>query len=475
MSRQSTLMKNTAIILFGKLCTQLISYLLLPLYTTVLSTEEYGTVDLLTTYVTLIAPVVTLQMEAAVFRFLIDVRGDKVAVSRIITSSLACLLGTLGIFLAAYGVLNCFIAYTYALPFAACVIANALLAVVLQMSRGLGDNVTYAAGSAVSGILTIVFNILLIVVFPLGVTGMLWATALAQLTGAAFVAIKIRVFRYIDKKQIDKAVIREMSRYSLPLLPNSLSWWIISVSDRTLVTFFIGVDANGILAVATKLAAIVVNVFGIFNLSWTESVAVHIRDRDGAAYISEVTNQSFRLFGSCGLVLIMGCAVFFRYFVGADFQSAYDLIPLLVIGSVLNVLQSLYGIIYIGLKDTRRVSRSSAVAAAINLVIDLLLIKGIGLYAAPISTICAMLFLSIYRYMDVNRKLSIRMSAKQLAVLLAGYAVTYAIYLQRKTAMSCIWLAATVAFCAVWNRAMLRDGVQLVKGKLRSKNAQKQK
>ena len=102
MSRQSTLMKNTAIILFGKVCTQLISYLLLPLYTTVLSTEEYGTVDLLITYVTLIAPVVTLQMEAAVFRFLIDVRSDKTAASRIITNSLACLLGTLGIFVLAY-------------------------------------------------------------------------------------------------------------------------------------------------------------------------------------------------------------------------------------------------------------------------------------------------------------------------------------------------------------------------------------
>ena len=403
MSRQSTLMKNTAIILFGKVCTQLISYLLLPLYTTVLSTEEYGTVDLLITYVTLIAPVVTLQMEAAVFRFLIDVRSDKTAASRIITNSLACLLGTLGIFVLAYAVLNCFVAYGYALPFAACVVASALLAVFLQISRGLGDNVTYAAGSAVSGILTIVLNILLIVVFPLGVTGMLWATALAQLTAAAFVAVRIRVFRYVDRKQIDKTVIREMSRYSLPLLPNSLSWWIISVSDRTLVTFFIGADANGILAVATKLSAIVVNVFAIFNLSWTESVAVHIRDRDGAAYISEITDQCFRLFGSCGLVLIMGCAVFFRYLVGPDFQSAYDLIPLLVIGSVLNVLQSLYGIIYIGLKDTKKVSRSSAVAAAINILVDLLLIKLIGLYAAPVSTICAMLYLSIYRYIDVNR------------------------------------------------------------------------
>ena len=137
MSRQSTLMKNTAIILFGKVCTQLISYLLLPLYTTVLSTEEYGTVDLLITYVTLIAPVITLQMESAVFRFLIDVRSDKTAASRIITNSLACLLGTLGIFAAAYAVLNCFVAYAYALPFAACVVASAytvsVVAVICSM------------------------------------------------------------------------------------------------------------------------------------------------------------------------------------------------------------------------------------------------------------------------------------------------------------------------------------------------------
>ena len=69
MSRNTTLLKNTLIILFGKVCTQLISYFLLPVYTTVLSTEEYGTVDLLITYVTLIAPIITLQMEAAVFRF----------------------------------------------------------------------------------------------------------------------------------------------------------------------------------------------------------------------------------------------------------------------------------------------------------------------------------------------------------------------------------------------------------------------
>ena len=107
MSRNKTLLKNTLIILFGKVCTQLISYLLLPVYTTVLTTEEYGTVDLLITYVTLIAPVITLQMEAAVFRFLIDVRDDADGASRIMTNSMVCIGATIGIFLVGYGIVNC--------------------------------------------------------------------------------------------------------------------------------------------------------------------------------------------------------------------------------------------------------------------------------------------------------------------------------------------------------------------------------
>ena len=435
MSRKSMLVKNTAIILFGKVCTQLISYLLLPMYTTVLSTEEYGTVDLLITYVALIAPIITLQMESAAFRFLVDVRDDKESISRTITNSIACLCVPLCIFLAICGIVNCIIDYAYALPFAVCVIANAL-----------------------------------IVVFPLGVTGMLWATALAQLLGAVCVAAKIRILDYIDKKLISKAVIREMSRYSLPLLPNSLSWWIISVSDRTIVTFFIGAEANGILAVATKLATIVVNVFAVFNLSWTESVAVHIHDKDGAAYISEISNQCFQLFGSCGLALIMGCSVFFRYLVGPDFQGAYNLVPLLVIGGVLNVLQSLYGIIYIGLKDTRQVSHSSMMAAAINITIDLLLIKAVELYAAPISTICAMLFLSISRYIDVNRIIRVRLNMRCVAVLAAGYVITYAVYWRRETVLGLIWLVASLAFCVVWNRKILYDCAAAIKEKLKGKN-----
>lgn len=399
MSRNTTLLKNTLIILFGKVCTQLISYFLLPVYTTVLSTEEYGTVDLLITYVTLIAPIITLQMEAAVFRFLIDVRKDGEGVSRIMTNSLTCIGGTIGIFLVGYSVLTWFVDFEYALPFAACIIANALVSIFLQIARGLGDNVTYAIGSAISGIFTIVFNILFIVVFPFGVVGMLSATALAQLLGTVYVIAKTKTFKYFYLDKLDFSVIKEMSHYSLPLIPNSLSWWVISVSDRTLVTMFLGVQANGILAVATKFATIVVNVFAIFNLSWTESVAVHIHDKDGAEYISGISNQCFKLFGAGGMILIM--------------------------------------------------------AALINITTDLLLIKIIGIYAAPISTICAMLFLSIYRYIDVNRFIRIRIDWKNASALGIFYIVVCLIYHTKQPILIVVGLMLTTFVGVFWNKELV--------------------
>lgn len=462
MSRNTTLLKNTLIILFGKVCTQLISYLLLPVYTTVLTTEEYGTVDLLITYIALIAPITTLQMEAAVFRFLIDVRQDSRGVYRIITNSLICIGGTIGIALIGYTILVAFLEFRYAIPFAVCILANALISIFLQIARGLGDNITYAVGSAISGIFTIVFNILFIVVFPFGIVGMLSATALAQILGTIYIIIKLKIFRFINFRYFDFLVIKEMLRYSLPLIPNSLSWWIISVSDRTLVTVFLGVQANGLLAVATKFATIIVNVFAIFNLSWTESVAVHIHDKDGDRYISRISNQCFKLFGAGGVLLILGCGLFFDYLIGPDFLEAYDLIPILVIGSVLNVLQTLYGIIYIGLKDTKQTSKSSLMAALVNLAIDLLLINVIGLYAAAISTVCAMLFLSVYRYIDVNKYIKIRVSSRTTAVLCIMYAFACSIYYYENTILIAVWLILTFVFCLFWNKKMIKDVMMMV-------------
>lgn len=86
MSRNKEFIKNTLMLFIGKFATQFTSFLLIPLFTHYLISEDYGWVDLLQTYITLFVPILTLRMDSAVFRFLIDIRNDEKEKTRIITN-----------------------------------------------------------------------------------------------------------------------------------------------------------------------------------------------------------------------------------------------------------------------------------------------------------------------------------------------------------------------------------------------------
>ena len=113
MTKGKELAKNTIIIVIGKICTQFISFFLIPLYTSYLQTTDYGTVDLINTYISLLIPIVTLQLEQATFRFLIDVRNDEEKKGIIITSIIKKLFVHFAVYLGLYLILGNFIKLDY--------------------------------------------------------------------------------------------------------------------------------------------------------------------------------------------------------------------------------------------------------------------------------------------------------------------------------------------------------------------------
>src|SRR5688572_3405475 len=131
MSKQKDLLKNTLIIALGKISTQFISFLLLPLYTSFLTPGDFGLVDIITTYVVLFAPVITVQLEMAAFRYLIDARASEQEKAKVITN-VVHLVGVLTlIFAALYMIVSAFIAipfgYLVLLSIAATIFANLFL------------------------------------------------------------------------------------------------------------------------------------------------------------------------------------------------------------------------------------------------------------------------------------------------------------------------------------------------------------
>ena len=404
MSREKNLAKNTIIITIGKICTQLITFFLLPLYTGILSTEEYGTVDLLNTLVSLLLPIVTFQVEQAVFRELIEVRGKKDKESRIISSAVITVIFQCIVYLIIFALISPFINNHYKFFLATNVVANIFLSLLLQIARGFGDNKKYAFASFISALSTIVFNVLFLVVIKLGANGMLLGTMLGQIVATIYLFISLKLYKYLKVKDYKKDVIKDLWKYSLPLIPNAISWWIFNASDRVIASAFLGVNQNGILAASLKFSAVFITFYNIFNMSWTESISIAIKDADISDDFNRMFNIVLRLFTAMAVGMIACMPFIFPIMINEKFSAGYGLVPISIIGSLFNVVVGLISVIYVAEKNTKAIASTSIVSAVINIIVHLVLIRFIGLYAAVISTFVAFFVMSIYRLMDASKR-----------------------------------------------------------------------
>lgn len=466
MSKKKELIKNTIIIFMGKVCTQLISFLLLPLYTSYLLTEEYGFVDLVTTYVTLIVPIITMELEMSVFRYLVDCRKDEKEKKKIFSNNFIILLASLALFIVLYLVVTCFWKFDYCYLILFDIIICTFSGNFLQITRGVGRTLDYAISCIITGITTILLNILLIVVFKLGAFGMITSMALANGLGAVYLFIRLKMWQYIDFKKKDKKLIKEMYKYSIPLVPNGISWWIVNVSDRSIITAILGTAANGIYAVSNKFPTILSSLLGIFNLSWSESAALHVNSPDRDQFFSEVSNTVTKLFTCLGVGMISCMPFVFPILINKSYNDAYNYIPILILGSVFNVIICLYSALYIAKKMTKQVATTSIIGAIINIIINVVLIKYLGLYAAALSTAISYFVMMVYRHFDLKKYMRITYEKGLLIKTIVIFTFAIILYYQHNIYLDILNLVVVVIYSILMNKDFLVSSYKTVVSKV---------
>lgn len=467
MSKGKELFKNTAIVSIGKICTQLITFFLLPVYTAVLSNEEYGVVDLLNTLTSLFLPIATLQIEQGIFRYLIDCRDEKEKQSTVITTilrftviqSIVCIL----IFLCISPFIHNQYKYFLVINLIMCIFST----ILLQICRGLGDNKKYAVGSFITGAVTVILNVLFIVAFHWGAYGMLAATAISNLLCAIYIFFTKKIFCYIKPKKYNKIILKEILRYSIPLIPNMISWWIVSASDRTIISAMIGVAQNGIYSAANKFSGVFTTLYSVFNLTWTESASININSEDRDEFFSKILDFVLRFFGSLCLGTIAAIPFVFNILINESFAEAYYQIPILILGTIFNILVSFLGSIYVAKKLTKEIAKTSIIAAIINIVVNLLGIKTIGLYAASISTLVAYASMFIYRWIDSKKYVHLKVNKKLLIITTIFYIITMITYYIRNWILCLIMLLLVVVFAIYINKNTAKYLTSFIKEKIK--------
>lgn len=465
MSKKKELMKNTIIIFCGKVCTQLISFFLLPLYTGYLATKDYGIVDLITTYVTLLVPIITLELEMSIFRYLVDSRGREKETKKLMSNNFYVLLIALLVFSILYIVVTSFWKFDFRWLILIDIIICTFSGNFLQISRGMGRTLDYSISCLITGAFTIVSNIFLIAVLRLGAVGMITSMALANGLGALYLFVRLKLYKLINFKLVDKKLIKEMYRYSIPLVPNGISWWIVNVSDRSIISFVLGTASNGLYAVSNKFPTILSSLLGVFNLSWSESAALHINSPDRDEFFSDISNTVTKLFTCLGVGMIACMPFVFPLLINSKYNGAFNQIPILVLGSVFNVVVCLYSAVYIAKKMTKQVASVSIIGAIINIIVNVLFIKKIGLYAASISTAVSYFVMMVYRHIDLKKYVKIKYESGLIIKTVLIFTFSIILYYQKNMILNIINLIVVVIYAFIMNKDFLNSGKKLLLSK----------
>lgn len=419
MSDFAYLAKNTALIVGSKLLTQIIGFLMLPIYTAFLATAEFGLMDIMLTYSILITPLLFANLQAALFRLILEARQDRRRQIEIFTNTLTLAVYPIVILFAIGGLLMLLTSVDWLLIVALGLyfIASLAMEIASQTARGMGNNREFARASIIQGLLGALLTFVALVVWRVGVVGVFLALATGLIVATSYLVYKLQLQKLYVASANNMNCKRELLKYSLPLVTNSISWWVFNASDRTVLYVFVSAAANGIYALSNKFSGVLFNIWGMVYIPITESVALVINKDNRDWFLSKLFSIILRSFASIAALGTVLTGLLFPYLVNVRFYEAFQYIPLLMLAGFSNCVIGFYSAIYLANKQTKEVMKLSFAAALINLVTMLAMVYWLRIWAAVISTVISFAFTAVHRHFDIQQKgISIKVSYRDYAL-----------------------------------------------------------
>lgn len=205
-----------------------------------------------------------------------------------------------------------------------------------------------------------------------------------------------------------------MLSYSIPLIPNTLMWWIMNASDRYAIVLFMGVSANGIYAIANKIPTVLNLLYSIFSQAWQLSAIEESESKDKSKFYTDVFNvfSIIMIIGTSAIIVVI--RPFVELVLSIEYITAWRYVPLLLLAVVFTSYSSFLGTNYIAMKDTKGVFRTSLIGGILNIVLNFTLIPIIGLNGAAFATMISFFIVWIIRIYDARKFVTIKLNIKEL-------------------------------------------------------------
>lgn len=395
------LVSNTMLFALGNFGSKILVFLLVPLYTNMLTTAEYGVSEIVLTGVNLFIPFVSVSIQDATLRFALDKKNNKDVVLK---NTMAVLFVGAIVTCFLYPAVNKYNAIkewsSYFIIITIVYMYRNALSVYL---KAIGKSTLFAIDSIAYTAILMITNILFLAVFKWGLKGYFIATIFSSTISIIFLLYFGKVLQSCWESKLNGRLLKEMIAFSIPLVLNNVSWWVISSSDKIMIERMLSINDSGVYSVAAKMPSLITTITSIFNQAWVISSVTEYDSSKDKSFFSNIFNAfNFILviFSSFAVAVIKP---FMQVYVGEDFVESWRFVPLLLLGSIFQAYATFFGAIYTSVKKNISVMITTILAAGINIILNVLLIPTIGIQGAVISTAVAYLIVFLFRMLDSRK------------------------------------------------------------------------
>ena len=398
MNKYTKLIKNSGIFAIANVGSHFISFLLVRFYTELLTIEQYGMIDVMVTTTSLVIPIVSLAIVEAVLRFSIDDENPKEVFSNgilvAICGSLAfAVVGPLVFIRTAYK--------DYFVLMALLVFLTSIDNICAQHVRGIGRVSVFAISGIIKTATLAGSNILLLLGLGMKIEGYLLSMIISEASSILFLMLASQAYRGL-RLHPNMPLLKQMTKYSIPLIPNSLSWWVMNAADKYAILLMIGASANGLYAVAHKLPSLINICNNLFFQAWQLSAVEESKSEKKSEFYSNVFNVlAVTLFMVAAMLLLLLKPIM-NVLAAAEYGEAWKYAPFLIIGMVFAAFSSFLGTNYVAMKQTNGALKTTIVGAVVNIVLNFVFIKMIGMHGAALATMISFAVTWLYRAVDTT-------------------------------------------------------------------------
>lgn len=454
----SKFMKDIGVYAIGNIGSKLITFLMVPLYTYfVHDTSDFGYYDVCLTVCLLLLPFFTLQLRDGAFRFLLDC-DDETQRRRIVSFVARTMLSSLFVTLLVAVVLALFTHIDYLGYTVGLLIAMSLQEVYSQVFRGLGNNRAFVMVGILSALGIGVFSVIFVAYMGWGIKGIFLANIIARVLALLLVEAKVRLITRHTSWNINIGKVGwEILRFTLPLLPGSLCWWLTGSSDRLFIKHFLGLDVNGVYAVAIRFTGIINTLAIIFYQAWQETAILQYHSPDRDRFFSRMFNSYIFLLGIILVGYVFMLKVNYSWLVAPQYHESLNYIYPLGLSAVLFALSAFFDMGYQCAKDTPRTLPAIVLAAIVNVALNFLLIKPLGVYGVILTQFITYIVLFTYRWHDMRHYFVLRSSRRSLVPVVVMLVSAIPFYYCDGAVINIVYMALAIgAIIAACNKE-LRD------------------